>query len=341
MSSEIIFRDATTPGSADSDLLFRWENTVNTPIVDAEWLDDGEAISDFYTVAATSGSLVDVTSEDTKNEVVGTSISVTADGSTWNYGVVPGCRIKFSASLANGWTGVIGIGALVSSGGVLTDRFNVGIVQAGANSTQRRIAAVNVGTEDSADTEVYCLPGMFIQDSAQPWVTWIGHHTDTARHASATAGTYVITFADYQSASPDTADVYVNKDGGGAVLCIEDAKLDGSELYQHGSGNGYSDANDALPGMGIILAANGNPTAQSFNHKVRAGYDEIEVAPDVTGSPGTWQAPPLTLTESGETTGTITSGGGIAYWWFRVALDAAAAPGDRKLFALRSRGLTV
>jgi hypothetical protein len=111
-------------------------------------------------------------------------------------------------------------------------------------------------------------------------------------------------------------------------------------LYQHGSGNGYSDANDALPGMSIILAANGNPTAQSFDLKVRAGYDEIELAPDVTGSPGTWQAPPLDLTESGETTGTITNGG-YAYFWFRVGLDASASPGDRKLFTLRARGLTV
>jgi hypothetical protein len=340
MSSQIIFRDAAAPTDADSNLLMRFENTVNTPFVAVEYLYDGEAYSDFYTVAATDGSTVNVTAEDTKNEVAATGIAVTADGSTWNYGVVPGTRIKFSASLANGWTGVIGIGALVSSGGALTDRFNVGIVQAGTNSTQRRIAAVNVGSEDSADTEVYILPGMFLEDAAQQWVTWIGHHTDTARHASATAGSYVITFSDYQSGSPDTADVYVNKDGGGAVLCIEDAKLDGSTLYQYGKGNGYSDANDALPGMGIILAANGNPTAQSLEHIVRGGYDECEVAPDVTGSPGTWQAPPLTITESGETSGTITNGG-YAYFWFRVGLDASATPGDRKLFNIRARGLTV
>jgi hypothetical protein len=341
MSSQIIFRDAGAPGSADSNLLFRWENTVNTPFVAVEYLDDGEAISDFYTVAATGGSAVDVTAEDTKNEVVGTSIAVTADGSTWNYGVVPGTRIKFSASLANGWTGVIGIGALVSSSGVLTgDRFNVGIVQAGTNSTQRRIAAVNVGSETSAESKVYSLPGLYLVDTAQPWITRLSQHTETARHASATPGTYVITYSDYQSGSPDTADVYVNKDGGGAVLAIEDAKLDGTELYQHGSGNGYSDANDALPGMAIILAANGNPTAQTHTCYVRAGYDQVEFAPDVTGSPGTWVAGPLDLTESGETTGTITASG-TAYFWFRVDLAVSASPGDRRLFTLRGRGLTV
>jgi hypothetical protein len=73
---------------------------------------------------------------------------------------------------------------------------------------------------------------------------------------------------------------------------------------------------------------------------VRSGYDDCELAPDVTGSPGTWQAPPLTLTESGETTGTITASG-YAYFWFRVNLDAAATPGARKLYTVRARGLTV
>lgn len=340
MSSEIIFRDAASPADPDANLLMRFENTVNTPFVDVEYLDDGEAFCDFYTVAATSGSAVDVTSEDTKNEVVGTGISVTADGSTWNYGVIPGCRIKFSVSLANGWTGVIGIGCLVSSGGALTDRFNVGIVQAGTNSTQRRIVCVNVGSETSAETAIHALPGLFIEDGAQPWVTRIAQHTDVARHASATPGTYVLTWGDYVSASPDTADLYVNKDGGGAVLCIEDAKLDGTTVYQHGSGNGYSDANDALPGMQIILAANGNPTAQTYDVEVREGYAYVELAPDVTGSPGTWQAPPLTITESGETAGTITASG-LAYFWFRLNLPAGATPGDRRLITLRSRGLTV
>lgn len=340
MSSEIIFRDAASPSDPDANLLMRWENTVNTPFVDVEYLDDGEAFCDFYTVAATSSSAVNVTAEDTKNEVTGTGISVVADGSTWNYGVVPGCRIKFSVSLANGWTGVIGIGCLVSTGGALSDRFNVGIVQAGTSSTQRRIVAVNVGSETSAETAVYALPGLFINDAAQPWVTRVAQHTDTARHASATAGSYVLTFSDYQTGSPDTADVYVNKDGGGAVLAIEDAKLDGQEVYQYGSGNGYSDAADALPGMQIIFAANGNISAYTFTIEVRDGYSWIELAPDVTGSPGTWQSPPLTITESGETSGTITASG-AAYFWFRSTLPAGATPGDRRLFTLRSRGLTV
>jgi hypothetical protein len=341
MSSEIIFRDAASPADPDANLLLRWENTINTPLVSVEWLGDGEAISDVYTIAATSSSSVNVTADDPKNEVEATGVAVVADGSTWNYGVVPGTRMQLSATMASGWTGKVSIGALMASGGSVSDRFNVGIVEAGQLSTQRRIVAVNVGSEASADTAVWALPGFYLEDDAQPWITFLRHHTDTARHTLATPGTYVITFADYQSgSSPPTADVYVSKDGGGAALAIQDAKLDGATLYQYGSGNGYSDANDALPGLGITFEANGDPSAQSFTFYVRGSYDWVEFAPDVTGSPGSWQSPPITLTESGQTNGTITASG-TAYFWFRLNVPTSAAPGDRRLFTLRARGLTV
>ena len=339
MSSEIIFRDAASPADPDANLLFRWENTVNTPIVGAEWLDDGEAISDVYTVAATSATTVNVTAEDTKNEVVGTGITVTADDSTWNYGVVPGCRIQFSSSLANGWTGKISIGALMDSGGGTTDRFNVGVVQSDTTSTQRRIVAVNVGSEDSVNTEVRALPGFYLEDDAQLWIDYLQNHTDPTRDDIAEEGDYDITYADFQVGTPDTVDVYVNKDGGGAVKAVEDAEMDGT-LYQHGVA-GYIDAADKFKGFGFAFTNDpGDPSALTHTFYVREGYAYVEFAPDVTGSPGTWQATPLTLTETGETAGTITASG-TAYFWFRLSVPQSATPGDRKLFVLRARGLTV
>ncbi len=335
MSSEIIFRDAASPADPDANLLLRFENTISTPLVAVEWLDDGEAISDVYTVAATSATTVNVTADDPKNEVLGTGISVVADDSTWNYGVVPGCRIQFSSSLANGWTGKISIGALMDSGGGTSDRFNIGVIQTDTISTQRRIAAVNVGTEDSADTEVYSLPGVYIEDEAQPYVTVIQNHTDPARHAAAVPGDFDITFADFQSGSPDTADVLV-----GAVKTIEDAKLDGVELYEYGAGNGYIDGVDGFLGLGIIFAAGGDPTSKTLSFFVRTSYAWMEFAPDASGSPGAWQSGPLTLTELGETTGTITASG-TCYFWVRFNIPSSASPGDRKLYNLRARGMTV
>jgi hypothetical protein len=335
MSSEIIFRDAASPADPDANLLFRWENTINTPIVAAEWLGDGEAISDVYTIAATSSSTVNVTADDPKNEVIGTGIGVTADSSTWNYGVVPGTRIKLSSSLANGWTGKLSIGALMDSGGGTSDRFNIGVIQADTISAQRRNVAVNVGSEDSADTEVYALPGFYLEDEAQPYITKLQNHTDPARHASAVPADKDITFADFQSGSPDTADVLV-----GGTKTIEDAKLDGAELYQHGAGNGYIDGVDGFLGLGIIFADGGDPTSKTLSFFVREGHAWVEFAPDASGSPGAWQSGPLTLTELGQTTGTITASG-TCYFWTRLNVPVSATPGDRKLFNLRARGLTI
>jgi hypothetical protein len=334
MSSEIMLRDASAPSDSDSDLKLRWENTVNAPVNSATWLDDGEAFSDVYTITATSGSAVNVVADDPKNDVEGNGISVVADDATVNYGVVPGVGIVFSSSLANGWAAKVSIGALMASDGSTSARLNIGTVEAGSNSTQRRIAAVNVGSNTSSSTKVYALPGAFIEDAAQPWVTKLDNHTDPSRHDLATEGDFAITFADYQSGTPDTADVLVD-----GTKAIEDAQLDGTTLYQYGV-TGYIDAQDKFKGLGIILADNGDPTSQTLNFYVRKGYESLEFAPDVSGSPGTWQSGPLDLTESGETTGTITAGG-IAYFWVRANPADSESPGDRRLYNYRVRGLTV
>ena len=149
------------------------------------------------------------------------------------------------------------------------------------------------------------------------------------------AGNFDITFADYQSGSPDTADVLVD-----GTKTIEDAKLDGVELYQHGAGNGYIDGVDKFLGLGIVLADGGDPSSKTLSFFVREGYAWVEFAPDSSGSPGAWQSTPLTLTELGETTGTITASG-TCYFWVRLNIPPSATPGDRKLFNLRARGLTV
>jgi len=339
MSSEIQFRDASDPTDPDASLLLRYENTTSAPIVSATWLDNGEAIAGSYTISATSGSAVDITAEDPKNELVQSGKSVVADGATANKDVIPGVAIVFSASLANGWIAKLSIGALMDTGGTTSKRLNVGTIESGEVSTQRRIAARNVGDEDSTETEVYALPGFYVSGvSVADYIKTLKNHTDPARHGILIPGDYVLTFADYQSGATDTVDVYVNKDGGGANKAIEDAELN-ETLYQYGV-TGYIDGGDYLPGLGIALLNNGDPTSKTFTIHARDGDDWIEFAPDSSGAPGTWQSGPLTLTELGETTGTITAGG-HAFFWIRVNVPDSADPGDMRLVNLRARGLTV
>lgn len=131
-------------------------------------------------------------------------------------------------------------------------------------------------------------------------------------------------------------DVYV-----GGVKAIEDAKLDGSTAYYYGSGNGYVDAVDKLAGLSLILALDpGDPSAKSFTLHVRDGFAWCELADDNAGSPGTWTAGPITLTEAGENAGIITPAG-TAYFHHRVNIPAGASPGALRLFTLRVRGLTI
>jgi hypothetical protein len=337
MSSEIQFRDAGAPTDPDASLLSRFENTISAPIVSVSWLDNGEAIAGDYTIAATGVSTINITPEDPKNEHEVTGVTVTADGATVNK--LMGLGIVFSASMASGWTSKVSVGALMDAAGATSRRFNVGTLEVDSMSTQRRIAARNVGSEDSSDTEVYALPGLFMSGTDVALnIKLVKNHTDPARHALATPGDYVLTFADWQDLAVDTVDVYVNKDGGGANKAIEDAVMD-ETLYQYGV-SGYIDGGDYLPGMGIALLANGDPTAKTFTINVREGDDWVEFAPDSGGAPGTWQSGPLTLTELGETSGTITAGG-HAFFWIRINLPGSAAPGDMRMAMLRSRGLTV
>ena len=339
MASAIQFRDASAPTDPDASLQSRFENTISTPVLSISWLDNGEAIAGAYTIAFTSGTSVNVTCDDPKNEHVQTGKTVVADDATVNKDVIPGVGIVFSSSSASGWTAKVSVGAFMAGDGSSSRRFNTGTIEAGELSTQRKIAAINVGSESSSETEVYALPGLFVGGTdVDDFVAFVKNHTDPSRHTAATPGDYVLTFADYQNLAIDTVDVYVNKDGGGAVKAIEDAALD-ETLYQYGVA-GYIDGSDALPGMAISLFDNGDPTAKTFTIYVREGDDWIEFAPDVTGSPGTWQAGPIPLTELGEASGTITASG-FAYFWVRVNVPLAATPGDMRFANLRSRGLTV
>lgn len=337
MSSEIMLRDAAAPSDPDSDLLLRWENTINAPIVSAAFPANGKAVAGVYTIVGASSSTINITADDPKNELVGTGVSVVADDSTPNdlgFG-----SFVFSSSLAVGWTGKAAVGALMAGDGSTTRRLDTGTVIAGDTSTQRKVTAVNVGTEDSAETKVYGLPGFFVEGAGvEDFIEYIRNHTDPARHALAIAGDYDISFDDFDAGPPQTHDVWIN-DGGGAVKCIEDAQFDGT-LYQHGV-TGYIDGADELRGLGIAFVVDpGDASAKTFTLHVRDSSEWLEFAPDVSGSPGSWSSGPLTLTQDGEVSGVITPSGQVDFWVRSVVPDSAS-PGDMRLHVYRVRGLTV
>lgn len=343
MPADLILRLASQVGDPVGNLLLRYVNTVNAPIVSASWLDRGWAVADTYTLVFTNaGGTVTCTVDcNVKNPYRNmTGAPVVADGSTPNEGIVPGVGIVVSASVATGWTAVFSVGQSMDALGAVTPVLGFGVVEAGTATAGVRIAVVNVGDAPAQQTKIYSLPGLVITGTGlTAIVKKLSPHTSPTRHKMATTGTYTITFADYKlnaGLGCYTADVYV-----GGVKAIEDARLDGSTVHQYGDGIGYVDAVDALKGLAVIFAnTSSDPTGLTLTLKVTAdAFTWLEFAPDVSGSPGTYANQDLDLTQSGQPTGTIAASG-AAYLWARENEPEAATVGDMRCGVVRTRALT-
>ena len=343
MSADIVLRDASAPTDPDANLQLRYENTVNTPITSCTFLDDGRAVADEYELIFTvSGSATVQVVCSTKNPAYTASESCVCDGSTENKDVIPGLSLVFAAGTATGWKAKVSMGGLMNTSGVVTDRFNFGTIQSGVTTTQFRIAARNVGSDVATECKVTALPGSY-HDDAGVWIEKIDNHSDDARDKMGIAllGDNTITFANWADGTGDdagfkVADIMV--DGNTAVTT---ARFDGVTVYQHGVA-AYDDTNDYLVGFQIILAlTTSDPSSASITFTVYEGYAWIEFDADVSGSPaGAWSNSDLTITESGETAGTITASN-TAFFWARWAMPSAATIGAMRRVNLKGMGLTI
>lgn len=345
MASQIQLRYPADVADADGNLALRWENTTNTPIASATDLENGQAVADIYTLAFTEAAgvvTVDITpAEGSKSPYGATGVTVTADDATENLNIVPGVSIVLSSSIVTGWAAKVSFGARMTSAAATTDILNIGVIEAGNSSTAQRIAAVNVGADDSVQTTVDAVPGFYWEQSgAGDIILEINSHTDDTREHLAAKDTLAITFVNWAdgvgaNAGYKTCDVYVD-----AAKCITTAVFNGSTRYQYGV-SGYDDGTDLLVGLSIILAnSTDDPTAVTITLTVGEGDDWVELAADSAGSPGAYQTAALTLTEPGQTAGTVRTSR-VAYFWCRWTIPDGATPDDIRLMRLSVRGLTV
>lgn len=342
MSAELMLRYGGAPTDPDADLDVRFENTTNTPIVSITWLGNGQAVAGTYVVTFTKSGTVSATvvgqgDGSTSRNPWGdrTGLGVTADGSTENLDIIPGLGIVVSASTDTGWEATVTIGNYLNSSAVYTEILEFEIVTADTNSSQRQIACRNVGTEVAASTYIYALPGWYFDGTgAEQFIKALVPHSSPTRHKLAPKGIITITFANWEDdagSGKKRADVLV--DGNTAVT---DALFDGVTQYEHGV-SGYDDTNDYLAGMGIILPdTTSDPTSSDIDVDIRDGYTWIAFAPDVSGSPGTWQ-----------TAGVDLSLGDIdpadhELFWIRCEVPSAAQPEDPcRMINIRARGLSI
>jgi hypothetical protein len=349
MASQIVLWNPSLLGDPDGRYDYRWENTVNSPITSAEFLGSGQEIADTYELTFTLSGGVTVAvvcGADTKNPFQDTGVAITADAATWNY-VVPGWRFKVSASVDTGWKAKFANGVGMTAAGVTTNVLNEGVIQAGSSSTAQQISGKNVGDADSVTTKLRAIPARYWTPLDKiDLVEAILPHTDDSREHTAEADTYLITFQNLADGTGDKAgfkvvDIYVQKGSGANEKAVNDAMFDGVTDYQYGHAD-YDDAKDKLKGMRIRLAANASPviTSVTITLVVQDGAQYVELAPDVAGSPGSYTSGDLTLTESGQQSGTIRAGQS-AKFWEKWSPPGGAQPGAIRGWDYATRGLTV
>jgi hypothetical protein len=339
MSAELMLRYADEATDPVGDLDVRFENTTNTPIVSIAWRGNGQAVAGTYLLEFTKsgGVTVDVTGEGTgatSRNPWGdrTGLGVTADDSTENFDIIPGLGIVVDSSVDTGWTARVTIGNYLDDGTKLpTEILEFEVIQAGLTSSERRVACRNVGSETAEAVTIYSLPGWWFDGTgAEEFIEAILPHSDPTKHKLAAKGSVVITFADFKldgATGKYTCDVLVD-----AVKCVEDAQMDGETVYEDGVTEYIS---DELPGMGIILPnTTSDPTSSSITLEVRDSYTWTELAPDVTGSPGTYSTDDLVL-------GDIDAAD-HEFFWIRIPVPSAAQPEDPcRMGNLRARGLSI
>lgn len=346
MAADLHFWHPSYINDAKGKLTARGVNILNAPIISATWLNNGSAIADVYELIFNkSGSLitctVDALIHGGKNPYRNMAgVSVIADGTTRNDDVIPGVGLVLSASTDTGWKCRVAVMNFLNDDGSYEAFFGYGIVEEGMTTAGQRVAIKNVGSDDAANCMAYALPGLHWGGTgASAIITRIAPHTNPARHKMAVPGTYVITFSDWKFDSGTgkyTCDILVNGN-----VAVNDAQMDGVTVFQYGVA-GYDDTNDYLRGLQIVLAnTTADPTSVTATLTVAtSGYQYMQFAPDVGGTPGTYAAQDLQLTEPGQSAGTITAGG-AAFLWHRFAPPDGAGPGAIREAVPRLRCLSI
>jgi len=343
MSAELYLWQPGQEGVPEGKLIYRVENAINTPIVGHAWRGNGQAIAGEYLLEFTNTGgviTVDVTAvgggASAKNPYHASGLPFAADGATWNDDVVPGIRLKGSASIDTGWAAVVTVDNYMDGSANVTKVLEFEVVTADGESSGRRIAVRNTGDETAsgpgaAGVIVYALPGFhYVGVGAEEFISRIEPHSKPERHKLASPAVKVITFAGWEDdpGGKKRADILVDGE-----VCVTDALFDGLTDYQWGVA-GYNDAEDLLEGLLIRLPdTTADPTGSSITLTITEGWQWVELAEDIAGSPGEYSVQDLDV-------GDIAASS-QAYLWVRSAVPAAAAPGLMRKANILPRGLSI
>lgn len=326
-------------------------NTVGTPLVSIAKAGDGRQRAGFWTLTFTDvvpsvSAKVVVASDDPHDPSRNASgVTIALDGTTIHTQVIKGLGIVFSssASFTGAWTARAYYGGYYNTGDATEQSVTrAGTVEAGSDSTEKRIACRNDGADLSATSTVRAVNGVYFEEVAGTPLVSIDY-TEVPATANFAPG-YLLTFANKNTApTPDVIDVLI--DG----LTYDVKRIDTGVAFPGGAGVPIDSATvlewtaGPLTGVRFVLFAS---TANSDQARVFVsdGARLVKIAPDLSGSPGVYQAAstPLQLTEDGGLVNGEVGPSNTAFFWTKVSTQVSDSPvGNERHWRFVTRGLSV
>jgi hypothetical protein len=234
--------------------------------------------------------------------VVSNKEDVVADGTTYNYDIIPGIGVQFyeADSLS------IGDAAYLHIGYDLTD----GTLSAGdsddSTESKARFALKNVHTGTLSNCKVRVLPKPRPSNtSGEAIIAAVCNEL----WAYSTTQEFQITFTGFTPGSNQVCQV----DGGGDITITCDATT----------------YDEIVTGLTVQFDEAASISASDTAIiRVSDGYRYVELATDDDGLPDTWiSGTSVQVVESGQINGMITSNG-VGFFWKRLVVDSSVTPSD-------------
>lgn len=312
------------------------------PITAMDDLDDGRMVAGVYDITFTAVSpgvsgVVTVDTTDANNPWKTTAKAVYLDDDqtvsrtgTLHMDVIGGMGLYFSnsASFDTSWAASVVVGGYFVNG-IATEVLSFGNLRAGEVTTYKKIGAKNTGTTDCTNSAVGVYPGIYFKNMTNTPIERV-----KINNRVATAGKYNISATSITGGMADisVAQYQFNYSVGAWVVLI------GSTLMGTFACDGATVHTSIISNVDVVLSdtITGDSTASVYIDTVSGA----QVAPDLSGSPGTWvSTSDVVLTESGGVAGVVQPGN-TAYFWLRVVSSGSDLPGNLRKFALRPSGIS-
>jgi hypothetical protein len=302
-------------------------NTAGTPLVSAELEGSGEEIADTYTltVSARSGGTGSITVTCSPNNPYNgtTHALLNFDDTTEYTNIIPGVIIVLDNAGANGNTATVKVGAPYGS-------FDASGIDAGVPTDGVRHQVLNDGDSDVANAQALLLTQAIQVAIFGSPLAYVKQFADGATEKTAGGGSdrvmpYSLSISGVSGSGPSKV-ATLSVDG---VAFPADYLLDLTTGTTE-SGTGikavdppypYRVIDGPLTGLEFALDAGVANTNAANVLIFPSRY--VQIADDIAGVEGTYGSTPVDLTETGESTGVITSGG-VAYFWARFLVPSSA-----------------